>query len=152
GPGEPEIRHNLDLTSVTYVSGDMQAPEVQANGNVTAWIEASEVKDDKDNLTLSGSMREVCLDRFTAEAVAPCTNQYLETAKGQKVPGAAGRPQFPGLNFKFPFQTEKKTYPWYDITLGKTVDAKFQSEDQIQGVPVYRFTQSVPATQISSQD
>ena len=151
GAGEPEIRHNLDLTSVTYVSGDMQAPEVKANGNVTSWIEATEVKDDKDKLTLSGSMREVCMDRFTGEAVAPCTNQYLETTRGQKVPGATGQPQFPGLNFKFPFETEKKTYPWYDSTLGKTVDAKFQGEDEIQGVPVYRFGQTVPATSISTQ-
>jgi hypothetical protein len=152
GPGQPEIRRNLDLTSVTFVSGDMHAPEVQADGNVTSWIEATEVKDDRDNLTLSASMREVCLDRFTAEAVAPCTNQYLETTKGKKIPGASGQPQFPGLNFKFPFGTEKKTYPWYDITLGRTVDAKFQGEDQIQGVPVYRFTQSVPTTNIATED
>ncbi|GAB3899010.1 DUF3068 domain-containing protein [Kibdelosporangium lantanae] len=149
---ELEIRHNMNLTSVTYVSGDMQAPEVKANGNVTSWIEATEVTDDRDRLTVSGSMREVCMDRFTAEAVVPCTNQYLEATRGKKIPGAAGQPQFPGLNFKFPFGTEKRTYPWYDLTLGRTVDAKFQGEDQIQGVPVYRFGQTVPATVITTQD
>jgi hypothetical protein len=152
GAGQPEIRHNLALTSVTYVSGDMRAPEVQADGDVTSWVEASQVTDDKDKLVVSATVRELCLNRFTAEAVAPCTNQYMQKTKDTKVPGAAGQPQFPGLNFKFPFQTEKKTYPWYDTTLGRTVDAKFEGEEDIQGLRVYRFTQSVPATNIDNRD
>jgi hypothetical protein len=152
GPGQPEIRRNLSLTAVTTVTGDLKAPEVQSNGNVTSWIESNEVKDDRDKLTLSATFRELCLDRFTGEAVAPCTNQYLEKTKGTKVPGAAGQPQFPGLNFKFPFQTEKKSYPWYDLTLGRAVDAKFDGEDEIQGLPVYRFTQSIPSTNVDNED
>ena len=152
----PEIRRNLSLTSSTFVSGDMQAPEVSADSGVTSWVEATRVKEDKDGLTLNASVRELCLDRFTAEAVAPCTTQYLqktkEVGKDTKVPGSRDQVQFPGLNFKFPFQTEKRTYPWYDSGTGKPVDAKFESEDAVEGLPVYRFKQIVPATDIDRRD
>jgi hypothetical protein len=155
GPGTPEIRRNLSLTSSTFVSGDMRAPEVQADSDVTSWIEATRVKEDRDGLTVNASVRELCLDRFTAEAVAPCTNQYIEKTheenKDTKVPGAPNQVQFPGLNFKFPFQTEKQTYPWYDTTLGKPVEARFEAEEQLQGLTVYRFKQSVPATNVDNR-
>ncbi|WP_394618933.1 DUF3068 domain-containing protein [Lentzea sp. JNUCC 0626] len=157
GPAQPEIRRNLNLTSTTFVSGDLRAPEVQADGGVTAWVEATRITDDEDKLTLSASVRELCLDRFTAEAVAPCTTQYLQKAKQEngkdtKIPGTRGQAQFPGLNFKFPFQTEKRTYPWYDSGVGRPVDAKFDGEETLQGLPVYRFKQSVPATDVDSRD
>lgn len=156
GPAQPEIRRNLDLTSSTYVSGDLRAPEVQADGDVTAWVEATRITDE-DRRTLSASVRELCLDRFTAEAVAPCTTQYLQKAKPEngkdtKIPGTRGQVQFPGLNFKFPFQTEKRTYPWYDSGVGKPVDARFDGEETLQGLPVYRFKQSVPPTDIDGRD
>jgi hypothetical protein len=152
----PEIRRNLSLTSSTYVSGDLQAPEVKADSDVTSWIEATRVRDDRDGLTLNASVRELCLDRFTAEAVAPCTTQYVqktkEVGKDTKVPGARNEVQFPGLNFKFPFQTEKRSYPWYDSGLGKPVDAEFNGEDVVEGLPVYRFKQSVPPTDIDRRE
>lgn len=156
GPAKPEIRRNLSLTSTTTVSGDLQAPEVQVDSGVTTWVETSIVTDE-DSRTLSASVRELCLDRFTAEAVAPCTTQYLqkeksENGKDTKIRGARGQVQFPGLNFKFPFQTEKRTYPWYDSGVGKPVDAKFDGEEKLQGVPVYRFKQSVPPTNVDRRD
>ena len=155
-PTQPEIRRNLSLTSSTFVSGDMQAPEVSSDSGVTSWIEATRITDDRDGMTLSASVRELCLDRFSAEAVAPCTKQYLqktkEAGKDTKIPGTRGQTQFPGLNFKFPFQTEKRTYPWYDTGVSKQVDAKFDGEDEVQGLPVYRFKVSVPATDVDGRD
>ena len=155
-PTQPEIRKNLNLTSSTFVSGDLRAPEVSADGGVTSWIEATRITDDRDGTTLSASVRELCLDRFSAEAVAPCTNQYLQKAKVEgkdtKIPGTRGQAQFPGLNFKFPFQTEKRTYPWYDTGVSKQVDAKFDGDDEVQGLPVYRFKVSVPPTDVDGRD
>lgn len=156
GPAKPEIRRNLSLTSTTTVSGDLRAPEVQADSGVTTWVETTLITDE-DSRTLSASVRELCLDRFTAEAVAPCTTQYLqkeksENGKDTKIRGARGQVQFPGLNFKFPFHTEKRTYPWYDSGVGKPVDAKFDGEEKLQGLSVYRFKQSVPPTDVDGRD
>jgi hypothetical protein len=157
GPAQPEIRRDLSLTSITTVSGDLRAPEVQADNGVTTWVETNRITEDKDERTLSASVRELCLDRFTAEAVAPCTTQYLQKEKSEngtdtKIRGARGQVQFPGLNFKFPFQTEKRTYPWYDSGVGKPVDAKFDGEEKLQGLSVYRFKQSVPPTDVDGRD
>jgi hypothetical protein len=155
-PATPEIRQNLSLTSSTNVTADMRAPEVKKDGDVTAWIEASLVTDDASNITVNGSVRELCLDRHTAEAVGPCANGYLKvediTGQDTRKPAPARDPQFPGLNFKFPFQTEKKTYQWYDTSLRKPIDAKFEGEDTIDGVDVYRFKQSAPATNITTRE
>jgi hypothetical protein len=156
GPAQPEIRRDLSLTSTTYVSGDLRAPEVQVDSGVTTWVETTSITDE-DRRTLSASVRELCLDRFTAEAVAPCTTQYLqkeksENGKDTKIRGARGQVQFPGLNFKFPFQTEKRTYPWYDSGVGRPVDAKFDGEEELQGLSVYRFKQSVPPTDVDGRD
>lgn len=157
GQALPEIRRDLSLTSITTVSGDLRAPEVQADNGVTTWVETNRITEDKDERTLSASVRELCLDRFTAEAVAPCTTQYLqkeksENGKDTKIRGARRQVQFPGLNFKFPFQTEKRTYPWYDSGVGKPVDAKFDGEEELQGLSVYRFKQSVPPTDVDGRD
>jgi hypothetical protein len=153
----PEIHKNLSLTSTTFVSGDLRAAEVQENSEVTAWVEATRVRDDSSNLVVSASVRQLCLDRFTGEAAAPCEVQYIEkeqdeNKKGKKVTGSRNQVQFPGLNFKFPFTTEQKTYKWFDTSLGKPVDAKFEGTDTIQGLEVYRFLQSVPSTRIENRD
>ncbi|NRN64201.1 hypothetical protein GC106_14070 [Kibdelosporangium sp. 4NS15] len=152
GPtARPEIRRGLNLTSRTYVSGDLRAPESKPNGDVVTWNEASEVRDDSTKLVVNGTVRQLCLDRFTAQAVAPCSNGYLEKEKGNREKAAGGAPQFPGLNFKFPFDTRKETYKWYDLSLGTTIDAKFDGEEEIDGVEVYRFRQTAPATQIDTR-
>ncbi|MBP2329981.1 hypothetical protein JOF56_010366 [Kibdelosporangium banguiense] len=155
-PAIPEIRRNLSLTSSTYVTADMQAPEVKKDGNIAVWIETSLVTEDSTKSTVNGSVRELCLDRFTAEAVGPCTNGYLQNTleKGKDTRKRADTkdPQFPGLNFKFPFETEKKTYQWYDISLRKPIDAKFEAVDEIDGLEVYRFKQSAPSTNIDSRE
>lgn len=155
-PATPEIRHNLSLTSSTDVSGDLSAPEVKPDNDVTVWIEASLVTDDASKTVVNGSVRELCMNRHTGEAVAPCTNGYLqktqERGKDTKIPPPARDPQFPGLNFKFPFRTEQRTYQWYDTSVARPVDAKFEAEEEIAGVPVYRFRQSVPAEKIDSRE
>jgi hypothetical protein len=155
-PSIPEIRSNLSLTSSTDVSPDMQAPEVKKDGDVTAWVEASLVTDDATKTVVNGSIRELCLNRHTGEAVGPCANGYLKTTdeagKDTRKLAPARDPQFPGLNFKFPFLTEKKTYQWYDTSLRKPIDARFEGEDTIDGVDVYRFKQSAPPTNVDNRE
>ncbi|MCE7010731.1 DUF3068 domain-containing protein [Kibdelosporangium philippinense] len=151
GPAKPEIRQNLSLTSTTKVTGDLRAPESKKNGDTVTWIEASMVTEDQGKLVVNGSVRTLCLDRFTGEAVAPCTNGYLEKEKGKKITASGSVAQFPGYNFKLPFGTEKETYKWYDSTLEKPADARFDGEEQINGVDVYRFRQKIPVSQVATR-
>ncbi|MEU9114563.1 DUF3068 domain-containing protein [Streptomyces sp. NPDC048483] len=52
---------------------------------------------------------------------------------------------------KFPFDVEKKSYRWWDNTLGAAVPLRFAGTKKIQGYPGYRFTGSVPATRTGSR-
>ena len=44
-----------------------------------------------------------------------------------------------GLVNKFPFDVEQKTYPFWDGVVGRAVDATFQGEEDIDGLPTYKF-------------
>ena len=75
----------------------------------------------------------------------------LAVADQEKYLGADASPH-EGLINKFPFDTEKKTYPFWDGILDKAVDATFQGEEEVLGLPTYKFNilvEKVPA-EISS--
>ncbi|CAN7425458.1 DUF3068 domain-containing protein [Knoellia sp. LjRoot47] len=44
-----------------------------------------------------------------------------------------------GLVNKFPFDVEKKTYPFWDGILGRAVDATFEGEEKVNGWNTYKF-------------
>ena len=53
-----------------------------------------------------------------------------------------------GLINKWPFDVEKKTYPYWDGTIGRTVDMKYSGEETIKGLKTYRFEASVSDEEI----
>ncbi|ANZ18877.1 Protein of unknown function (DUF3068) [Streptomyces noursei ATCC 11455] len=52
---------------------------------------------------------------------------------------------------KFPFSVEKKTYRWWDDTLGAAVPLRFAGTTQLRGITGYRFTGTVPATRTGTR-
>ncbi|GGU57412.1 hypothetical protein GCM10010211_22760 [Streptomyces albospinus] len=52
---------------------------------------------------------------------------------------------------KFPFDVQKKTYRWWDDTLGAAVPLRFAGTTRVQGYPGYRFTGTVPAARTGSR-
>ncbi len=48
-----------------------------------------------------------------------------------------------GLINKFPFDVEKKTYPFWDGVLGQAVDAEFQGVEDVRGLTTYKFVISI---------
>jgi hypothetical protein len=152
GAPVPEVRHNLSLTSTTYVTGDLTQPEVEEDGDVAVYVEAVKTSDDATGIVVDASVRSLCIDRHSNEAVAPCEGQYIEQEQGQKVTSDRNTVQQPGLSFKFPFGTEQRDYPFYDTSVRKSVTARFDGEEVIKGVNAYRFVMDVPATKIGDQE
>jgi hypothetical protein len=148
----PEIRTDLSLTSTTHVTGDLTQPEVKEDGDVAAWVEASKTIDDASGILVTASLRELCLDRHTAEAVAPCEGQYISVEEGERITVSPNTVQQPGLNFKFPFDTQKQSYQYYDLTLRHTVEARFEGEDTVKGLPVYKFVTDTKATKVGLEE
>jgi len=70
-------------------------------------------------------------DRVSAEGVP--------VSKLPKAAVDAGATTVEGIVNKFPFDTEKKTYPYWDGTLGESVDATFDRTKKIKGLETYVF-------------
>ena len=152
GVPQPEVRQNLSLRSTTYVTGDLTRPEVKADGNVAVYVEAIKTEDESSHITVNASVRSLCLDRHTGEAVAPCEGQYIEVEEGKREQANRDVVQQPGLSFKFPFGTEEKDYAFYDLNVRKAVTARYDGTDSVQGLDTYRYVMSVSTTKIGERE
>lgn len=95
---------------------------------------------------LSAEIDRVTLDRKTAYPVDEPTSSLNITAPG--VDGGNVQedvPQFTrtGLQFQFPFNTEKKAYPFFDHRLMETNDIDYVDQEKMDGETVYRFEQEI---------
>ncbi len=88
---------------------------------------------------LSGTTDTVAFDRNTGEAVT--WSGTSNESGGVKVRGV-----FKGQYFKFPFDTQKKTYQFWDSTLRKATPAKYVGEGKVKGLKVYKFEQVIEPT------
>ena len=62
--------------------------------------------------------------------------------RGHKPPTNIALPH-EGLSYRFPFDTEKKTYPYFDPIAQKAYDANYDGEEDVNGLTTYKFTQNV---------
>lgn len=127
-----------DLTTTVKTVGDIEASE-DAGDDVRVWVSASSTKD-ADGVVRSRSVDRVAFDAFTASAVN-CCDEYYETVEGEPEPT-----EHDGLTVKFPFGTEKKSYPFWDSSLGATVDIDYVGTDTVDGLDVYKFEQTIEPT------
>ena len=111
----------------------------KAKGKSAFWqyIVASKQVGGKD---LDYSQEGVSFDRVTGQATN-CCGDYKSV--GTLTDPTAIKTDFrhEGLFFKFPFNTQKTTYQWWDGDLGRTEPMKYLRTQQIQGVPTYVFQQ-----------
>jgi len=152
GVPTPKVEDNLNLKSKTYVTGDLTRPEVKADGDVAVYVEAIKTEDESTGVTINASVRSLCLDRHTGEAVAPCEGQYIEVEQGKREQASRNVVQQPGLSFKFPFGTEKADYSFYDLNVRKAVKARYDGTDTVQGLDTYRYVMDVSTTKIGERE
>jgi hypothetical protein len=147
------VHHDVPLTSTQLVQGNLLTPDGKADGNVAVWHENAQVVDDMGHI-VDAYYRQVCLDRSTSTGIGNCTReqQYISSAQDDKGRDIVAFTPQAGQNFKFPFATEKQSYQFYDTTLRRPTEAKFAGEDEIGGVDVYKFVQTIPDTKFASQD
>ena len=101
----------------------------------------------QDNGLLLAMVDTVTLNRKTAMAVSSDTNpggavQKPRAIEEQKPPTNIALPH-EGLAYRFPFGTEKKTYPYFDAIAQKAYDANYDGQEDVNGLTTYRFTQNV---------
>ena len=123
--------------SVTYTDSE------KSDDDVVVWVNSSCLvmdegdidgcvsADDPEERLLSASTDNFASDRYTGLAVND--PKYLP---------AEAEPH-EGLVNKWPFESEKKTYPYWDALVGDTVDAEYDRTVEVLGLETYVYTVSI---------
>ncbi len=136
--------------NVPVVSQQAMTVETPANAEVVTFQVGTTVRrsdKQKDSGLLLAMVDTVTLNRSTAEAVSDEDRpggsvQKPRTIEDNKPPTNIALPH-EGLSYRFPFNTEKKSYPYFDPIAQKAFDANYDGEDDVNGLTTYRFTQNV---------
>ncbi|MFZ4371807.1 MAG: DUF3068 domain-containing protein [Mycobacterium sp.] len=135
---------------VPLVSQQAITVETPANAQVvTLQVGTSVRRTDRqqENGLLLAMVDTVTLNRRTAQAVSDDERpggsvQKPRTFDDDKPSTNIALPH-EGLAYRFPFNTEKKSYPFFDAIAQKPFDANYDGEDDVNGLTTYRFTQNV---------
>jgi len=136
--------------NVPLVSQQAITVETPANAQVVTFQVGTTVRrtdKQQDNGLLLAMVDTVTLNRHTAEAVSDDERpggsvQKPRTIEDDKPSTNIALPH-EGLAYRFPFDTEKKSYPFFDPIAQKPFDANYDGEDDVNGLTTYRFTQNV---------
>jgi len=101
----------------------------------------------QDSGLLLAIVDTVTLNRMTAMAVASenDTAGFLQRPRtmDDTSPPTPMKVGHEGLNYRFPFDVEKKTYPYFDPIAQKTFDANYDGEEDVNGLTTFHFKQNV---------
>jgi hypothetical protein len=120
------------LQNVRIVRGDVNA----GSDEVAVWDSFNSTVDTADQGVITATQERIALDRVTAQSVQCCGEN----------------PRHQGLTLKFPFDTEKTTYQFWDGPAQRALPAAFTRDERINGVTVYRFEQRIDQLDIGDQD
>jgi len=130
------LKGTLDITVTT--KGDVR----EAKGDRVVWDQFTSVNDTTNNRSGIVLTRfRSAFNKYTGEGVNCC---------GANVDDEPVAPS--GQIFLFPFNAEKKTYKVFNTNTRQAFDAHFAGEEVIDGLPVYRYEQIIPATKIDEFD
>jgi len=109
------------LQNVRTVKGDPRA----GSSGTAVWDSFEVTKDLGDGGVIEVIQERIALDRVSAESRNCCGD----------------RPRHEGLTLKFPFNTRKTGYSFWDSRAQQAFPATFVGEEKVRGVKVYRFEQ-----------
>jgi len=145
---------NGPLKSTQVVTGDVKASKAaskELGRNVAVWDTYSctatpDFDCSSGETPMSGGAARVAFDTHTGETVA-------WSGTKSETDGVTTQPaQFEGLYFKFPFDTQKKDYTFWNGTVHKALPVNFLGESKIKGLKVYKFEQKVAPIKVGTID
>jgi DUF3068 family protein len=142
--------HLVVNQNVPLVSQQQISVESPANADVVTLQVGTSVRrtdKQKDSGLLLAIVDTVTLNRKTAMAVSDDTHPGGSVQKprafSDENPPTAISLRHEGLSYRFPFHTEKKTYPYFDPIAQKPFDVNYDTQEDVNGLKTYRFTQNV---------
>ena len=128
------VRNPIYAISVTRTDSEVSTDDT------VAWVSSSCVMIDR------GGERE-CVDgspdMITAGVDVFATDRVSGMAVNDGIDLPPDATPHQGLVNKWPFDAQQETYPYWDGTLGRTVDAEFERTDAVDSVEVYVYTVQV---------
>lgn len=152
GGADIQIRHNDRLTVTAHVEGNLLAPDAKPDGDIAVWHENGRTTDAQGDV-ISAYNRQVCLNRSTGAAATGCqkNEQYYSDTQDAHGRDIVDYVAPYGQVYTFPFDTGKQDYLAYDDTARTASEAHYVGTDTIDGLAVYKFSQPVPETEVSTQ-
>ena len=126
------LRSTVNVTPDAKTTADLEGP---LDGKAMVWLVGQEVVNTGSTELVSAYSTALAVDRKSG-AAQQWDGQWLDTGNRESV-------NYSGQIYKFPFGTEKKTYPIFDRDLLGTRPANFVKTEQIEGLETYQFTQEI---------
>jgi hypothetical protein len=147
-------RRNVEVVANRTVKGLTSATEAKPRGDVAVW-EVGLVIMARDNPNpgepISVVEDRICVDRRTSAAVHPCSSEYVKD-EGRSPEYRTFTGKHDGQIYKFPFNTERRNYRYFDTIIREAPVAKYVKDEQIQGMTVYRFEQDISKRKIENRE
>ena len=131
-------RIDVPLTVTRFTRGDVPASQTdEAKAADLAVYDTFQRVEDNAGVVVLADTARFAFNRVTSEMSNCCG----ANVNGENV-------EMSGLvPLKFPMFTQQQTYPYFDTALNRGVDAVFQGEETLEGLPVYKFVVTVEPTQ-----
>jgi len=134
-------RTDVALTATRYTRGDVPASQTsEALAADLAIYDTFQRVEDEAGVVVTADTARFAFNRVTSE-LSNCCGANLD---GENIEMSGIVP------LKFPMFTQQQTYPYFDSSLDRGVDAVYQGQEEIEGLPVYKFIVEVPPTQVGT--
>jgi Porin PorA len=142
GPGRAQVDKGVPMVSQRFLT--VEEPSDADKMTIQAGTTLRRTDKQGDTGLLTASVDRVTVDRKTGMPVEdPVGSIQIEGTK------PAEEVAHDGLQYRFPFDTEQKTYPYFDINARDSFDIDFVEETEINGQKVYHFHQKIDPVDLS---
>lgn len=141
--GTPEVAQNVPVEALRHVvvvdPTDRDKISIEAAQRVLRMDKpAPQSGEAIDQRLVNATVDNITLDRVSSEPIEGTGS--IRTAHDDEAPTPLPRE---GLQYKFPFEVEKRSYDYFDLTSRTTNELEYIGEDKINGLTVYHFSQKV---------
>lgn len=137
-----EITTDLNVRVKTV--GDADAPQDHP-GSVT-YVNTTLTSDSAGTMAADGKVRgeveRMTFDARTGEATPDVDTDFISDTEGDRAEVV-----HEGLVAKFPFETQKKTYDFWEASLKQAFPIEYEGTTEYEGLTVYTFHQTIEPTQ-----
>lgn len=141
--GRVVVDQNVPIVSQRFVT--VEEPSDADIITVQAGTTLRRTDKQADTGLLSATVDRVTLDRKSSMPVDSQVGS-IQVSGDQPAEEVAHT----GLQYKFPFNAEQKSYPYFDINTRTSQDIDFVEATEINGTPVYMYQQTIAPVDLST--